>query len=388
MFPIALVTSITLTGILIYLGAIIFAVLFYLKRNKEFFLFQGSSWHIKAFLIYIFGFSITKLINSGVESCFHVFFRTCQDYFIFLWTLSFSSRSEKNQDLLKLFLVISCFITVTYGLLQFIHLDIFQRQLDINRLSGFHKNPYSYSGQLIIFFFFLLTHLFFKFKNKVSYMSLYLLTLSSLFCILSASERAVILGILFGLVIYLLISTGNIKKGNIASLCTLLIAPIVLIFLFNKRIIKRIKNTMFPKKGAEPNVRFKLWKIALATWKKNIFFGFGYFPTVYHQGGDPFSLKILTHAHNVYLHILVINGIVGLIAFVNLFVNILIRLFKNLNHNKYAPCLISVIFAFFIEGIFEFFWGDSEVRYLLLYFCGFVLGQETREQGTSSSNSK
>ena len=115
-------------------------------------------------------------------------------------------------------------------------------------------------------------------------------------------------------------------------------------------------------------------------WKKNILFGVGKFPEVYHQIPGKSSYKVLTHAHNVYLQILVTNGLMGLFAYLTLIFAILNDMFSNLKTNKYACALVAVVFAFMAEGCFEFFWGDSEVRYLFLYFAGFVSGMSIRDK--------
>lgn len=367
-----MVTSITLTGILIYLGAFVFALLLILKQ-KKINISQFSSVHY-AFLIYIFAFVISKLTNSGLTGAFHSFCRCCQDYFVFLWVLSFLSNSDKgkNKEKLKYLFLFAGILSVVYGLMQVFHLDIFNRQDDINRLSGFHKNSYSYGGQLIVFSFLFLSLFLNSLKDKFLKSAFYFLILiGSVYCILNTFERAVILGFLIGLVSYFLFE--QIGRKNIFVLSGILLFVIASI-RFQKKLYRRIKHTIFPKKNTGPNIRFRLWEMAIAIWKRNIFFGVEKFPSVVHQPGGGFSMQVLTHAHNVYLQILVVHGLVGLLAFLNLIFSFLKVIFNNLR-SKYVICLLAVIVSFLVEGVFEYFWGDSEVRYLLIYFIGFVFGQ-------------
>ncbi|MBI3590451.1 MAG: O-antigen ligase family protein [Candidatus Melainabacteria bacterium] len=360
--------SITFTGILVYLGAFVFVILLILKQKEKINLGEGIPWHVSCFLIYIFAFTISKFVNSGLEGGFNTFSRTSQDYFIFLWIFFFVSKSNKNQKLVISAILAASLVSVAYGLLQFFHMDFFHRQSHVDRLSGFHKNPYSYGGQLIILFFFLLNY----YKDKISKIYPLLILAACLFCILNTSERAVIFAVIAGTMFYFLVQ--KVKKEKLLLLAVLFSIPAFLTSFYNKKVLKRVKSVLLPSKHSSPNVRFKLWEIAFSIWRRNIIFGVGKFPTVYHDVGCSFPVQVLTHAHNVYLQVLVTHGLIGLLAYLNLFFMILKNLATSLKNNQYALCLMTVILALFIEGFFEYFWGDSEVRYLFLYFTGFVSG--------------
>jgi len=370
LFPVALVTSITATGIIVYLGAIVFISLLILKQKNraiEQYFLNFSQLHI-AFLIYIFTFTLTKFINSGVKSGFNICFSSCQDYFVLLWSVLFIAKSYKNQKLIKYAILTAAIISVVYGMLQLFHLDIFHRQVNVQRISGFHKNPYSYGGQLIVFFFFLLSWCKDKFNNIPR---LVILTLCFI-CLLNTSERAVILGVVLGIVLYF--SLEKIKINELPQIAFILIIPIFLTYVLNTKVIKRIRRTVLPVTGDKQNIRFRLWGIAIAIWKRNILFGAGKFPTVYRETVNGFPLKELTHAHNTYLQLLVTNGIIGTLAFLNLFLSMIRILLANLKVSKYSAGFLAILLSFFVEGFFEYFWGDSEVKYALLYFAGFVFG--------------
>lgn len=362
----ALVTSITLTGILIYVSLVLFIFLFLLKQ-KEVDYSPDLSFIIKAFLIYIFAFTISKLINSGCNEACKALIKTFQDLFIFLWAYVFISRKE-NRKIFGYGLFLAIFITVGYGILQFFHLDFFYRQENINRISGFHRNTYSYAGQLIVFFFFLLLECK-KNTNKIFKTALLSLTF---FCILNSSERAVILGVLIAIVFYLFFT--NTKKEDFTKIVFVLSLPFLITTIFHDYVLKRINNAFSSSKGVKRNIRFKIWKSAIAVWKKNILFGVGKFPVFIYKPTGGFKIQYLTHAHNVYLQILVANGLLGLLAFLNLFYTFIRILLKHVRQSNVALCLLLIIIAFSVEGFFEFFYGDSEVRYLLIYFSGYTFG--------------
>ena len=364
LFPISLVTSITLAGILLYAGAICFALLLILNQKKYLNFYSFGEIDI-AFLIYILAFTISRIINSGIGTGFHIFFRMCQDYFVYLWIVFFLCKHSRNSKLIHTAILTAAFISVLYGLFQFFHFDLFHRQVNADRLSGFHKNSYTYAGQLIIFFFFLLNQWYGKKKKLTGLLFVSL----NLFCILNTSERAVIFAVLAGLVLYFIFQ--KIKNKDLISCLFFFLTPVFFTMLLHRKVFKRIKNVILPEHAL--NIRFRLWEIALSVWKRNILFGSGKFPVVSYQASNLFPIQYLKHAHNVYLQILVTNGLVGFLAFINLFFSVLKAAFYNLKSNKYACSLLSVLLAFSIEGVFEYFWGDSEVRYFLLYFIGFVL---------------
>lgn len=363
----ALVTSITFTGILIYVGVFSFFTLFILKQKPELENFAFDKIDM-AFLIYIFVFSLTKLVNSGYEEGLNTFFRTCQDYFIFLWLVIYVRNNENNGKVIKFGILIASILAISYGLSQLFGFDFFHRQENIHRLSGFHKNPYTYGGQLIIIFFFLLNKCNGNSKSLINY----ILPFMCFLCVLNTSERAVIIAILAGVLVYIFLNRA--KRLNILILSFLLLIPAIITNLLNKKVFKRMKSALTNGVRVKRNIRFRLWGIAIAIWKRNWLFGLGKFPKVYYEINDKLPVQVLKHAHNVYFQILVTNGVLGLIAFLNLFLSFLRVLFANIRTNQYAVILISVITAFSIEGIFEYVWGDSEVRYFFLYFTGFVFG--------------
>ncbi len=289
--------------------------------------------------------------------------------------MSYILKKHNNSKIVKIAIYISGFISICYGLMQILHFDVFNRLENIDRISGFHKNPYSYGGQLIVFFFIFLTSLvFYNGKNNLQRAIKFLFLIISFICVLNTNERAIVLGLFVGVVSFFILKEKFYKDIFSSKLKFLVFIPIVLIVILNKKFLVRIRKTIFPPKGVESLIRLKLWGLALSLWKQNILFGLGKFPVVRYQPGDLSSVQYLTHAHNVYLQVLVTNGLCGLFAFLNLIFFVFKYLFKNIKTNQYVICLIAVLIALLTEGFFEYFWGDSEVRYCLLYFCGFVFG--------------
>ncbi len=336
----------------------------YVLKIKSFELNKNITPVLYAFLVYILSFAISKLFNTGIHESFKAFYRCLIDSFVFYWFYAFVFKDSKKNDLLKKGFLLATLVTISYGFLQFFHLDFFNRQENIERISGFHKNTYSFAGQLIVFYFFI----YHEFKKNIS--KLFIPLSLTFFCILNSSERAVIFGVVIGTILYLVLE--KVKMENLIKISLALISPFLITIFFRNYVARRLKTT-FSKNGAiRKNVRFKLWKSALIVWKKNIIFGSGKFPMFIYKAGA--KIQYLTHAHNTYLQILVSNGLFGLIGFLYLFSTIIKTLIFKLGKNSYSACLLCMIVSFAFEGLFEFFWGDSEVRYLLLSFTGFAFG--------------
>lgn len=359
-----MVTSITLTGILLYAGLASFLILFSINKRKIE-IPEEVRPIVYAFLIYIFSFFITKLINTGFGESIKVLSRASQDLLLFLWVFFFLRKDDKRNKYVTRALILAGSVTVIYGLFQFFHLDFFNRQENLERISGFHKNAYSYAGQLIIIFFFFL-HI----SRNVKSFSLKLLVPGLVFfCILNTSERAVALGVVVGLLVYLILI--NDKKDEIKRSAIFMTIPFLLSLFFHRYFLKRVNSTISGARGMK-NARFKLWKIALALWKKNILVGVGKFPAYIHKPVNG-AIQHLTHAHNIYLQILVTNGLIGLLAYLNLIFSFFILGVKYIKKNQISIILISIIVSFLVEGMFEFFWGDSEVRYLIIFSFAFLV---------------
>lgn len=376
----------------LYSGIVTFILLFIINY-KEYFKKINSNTLGRihtAFVIYIFAFAITKLINSGIPFFFATLFSTCRDYIVFLWLVF--HLNDDNKKLFKRAILIAGLVAVFYGVMQLIGFDVFDRQVNPHRISGFHKNAYTYGGQLIVIFFFFFNEWIIRWVKPVKsshdliFRFFYLfLVFVCFYCVLNTSERAVIFGVIAGIVVYVLLSwKSSLYSKLLFPALVLITVPVIFTVIFNRGVFKRFKKIFIPSDLDNINVRFRLWDIAIFTWKKNLLFGKGEYPVVYHQATIEQPVQLLTHAHNVYLQLLVTNGLIGLLSFINLIGMVLIHLFKRIAANKMALCLISIIIALLVEGIFEFNWGDVEVRYLFLYFMGYVFSLEQAREKQSS----
>ncbi|MDD5079054.1 MAG: O-antigen ligase family protein [Candidatus Omnitrophica bacterium] len=130
-------------------------------------------------------------------------------------------------------------------------------------------------------------------------------------------------------------------------------------------------------------VRLDIMQAAVDIFRDNVLFGAG--PGMYEKLVYSYSKgAVYIHAHNMYLEILAEFGIVGLIAFLAIFINFYWRVFKNISMLKtsanrflYAGLLASnvacLIFAFF-GSIITVGFHDAPM-FWLIFGMSFGLGQ-------------
>lgn len=122
-------------------------------------------------------------------------------------------------------------------------------------------------------------------------------------------------------------------------------------------------------------IRTGMWRTALAIFKDYPVFGVGkenikkenILPAYYEKLGIPADYRKLSHLHSNFIHILVERGIVGLLAFLYLFVAYLYYAAKKILHTcrneKYFifGCWLGIL-GFLLSGLTEYSYGDSEVQ--------------------------
>jgi putative inorganic carbon (hco3(-)) transporter len=100
------------------------------------------------------------------------------------------------------------------------------------------------------------------------------------------------------------------------------------------------------------------------------------------------------HLHNNFMQILVTLGTFGFIAYITLFTVLLIYLIKTFNLTKGNPLSnslsiipIIVFFAFHLNGLFEWNFGDQEIAILLWFTMGLsVIARQIYQKETSEDN--
>jgi len=126
--------------------------------------------------------------------------------------------------------------------------------------------------------------------------------------------------------------------------------------------------------------RFLLWENSFKLFKEYMLFGIGsgayekmmieIMPTYYLPKG---------HAHNGFIHQLTLFGIVGFVAFLSFYAKIVYTFITNLLSNKYAFIGFFVSITYFLEGMTENNFTDSEVAMFHAFFVGIMLAAVDRK---------
>lgn len=94
---------------------------------------------------------------------------------------------------------------------------------------------------------------------------------------------------------------------------------------------------------------------------------------VYDKYKPPEAQQTNLHLHNNFLHILAERGIFVLMALLAAFISLFVLLVRKIKGSEGFEKTIALgtLFAFIgflVAGLFEYNFGDSEIKFLLLYF--------------------
>ncbi len=169
--------------------------------------------------------------------------------------------------------------------------------------------------------------------------------------------------------------TKNFKKYSIALILIFIASAI---FLFAARNSNFVKNneiltrfTDITLKSGTAKARIASWKIGLNAFYEKPIFGWGEenYYVAFNKHMDPYFFSVsgetFDRAHNKIVDLLVMNGILGLLAYLSVFSAALIHLWQRKKKELInSLILISILAAYFIQNLFLF---DMPVAYLMFF---------------------
>lgn len=239
------------------------------------------------------------------------------------------------------------------------------------RASGFLSHYMTQSGILMLFSILSLSMSFYeRGKEKFLWLFLFLLSIFSLVLTLTRSAwMGIILGILFIIILY-----------RPKLLILFLIFGVLIAFLSSESVKKRFISTFDPKDETVKE-RIYMAKAGLKIISKYPIFGTGLDTAkiAYKKFKPPEAVRDVPHLHN---NIIQIGTELGIPALAVWLLFITISLLDNYKVWKYSRegftkfsglAGAGVIISLFIAGLFEFNFGDSEVKMLFLYLITYPL---------------
>ena len=195
------------------------------------------------------------------------------------------------------------------------------------------------------------------------------------------ATRGAMVGLAGGLGVVVLLATifgkGKTRKRAGVVLLVLVIVPVI---FFAVKDTPAVQNNYTLGRFADISLddattqsRFLIWGMSIEAWKERPILGYGMenFTTVFAEHYRPQLWSVepwYDRAHNVPLDWLVSAGILGLVAYLSLFIGalvLLVRLFRqNVLSVVQAALFAGLLAAYFIHNIFVF---DNVISYLLFF---------------------
>ena len=239
------------------------------------------------------------------------------------------------------------------------------------RLSSTLGNA-AFLGAFTLAQFFISLLLFFKRKFLGWKIFFALAALFNLFILYQTQTRGSALALIFVLIllcVFYIIKSPELIKRNIAGALLLLIIIFSLAVWFNRdtgwikksSMLERL--TSISKNDITTRSRLMAWDTSWKSWKERFLLGYGWenynigFNKYFHAEIyiDNGSQLWFDRAHNTIFDIAVSTGLIGLIAYINIFILALYYLFRNIKIDfDLSVMLMALLLAHFIQNIFVF----------------------------------
>ncbi len=256
---------------------------------------------------------------------------------------------------------ISAFVGIIISLFSGISLN--------NRLKGFTSHWMTYAGLLMLVFVFFI--IFNKFSNKgKKKLFFYLILGMILIAIIFSLTRSAWVGIFISISLFLL---TYFKKRPLVLILPALF--LIILFILLPVSIKKRVTSIIDINNITNLDRIHMAYSALEIIKDYPLTGVGpdNIKYIYPKYRHPDTKKNNPHLHNNFLQIAAEKGIFSLILFLIFIVSVYRSLFKFMkSEDQFKKNISTAVFfmftAFLIAGMFEYNYGDSEIKFLLFYF--------------------
>jgi O-antigen ligase len=263
----------------------------------------------------------------------------------------------------------------------------------LNRPGGVFGNPTFFAGFLLVHLFLIVWYyLNFAHKSELKQQKnlVIIIGVISFFVFLWAQTRGSILGLVFGLFVGLVLSIFTIPNKQYKKISAIVAGGIVILgilfFVFQPQIQKSVISEKIPFIGrlasislsdASTRARILNWQRSFNWWKERPIFGYGQdmyyavFDSHYDANDYALSHERFDRAHNKFFDVLVMNGIVGFLAYVFLLIVVGYLIFKKIKISEKFQDKISWIFIFslFIAyNVHNFFVFDTPANSIFFFF--------------------
>lgn len=340
--------------------SILYLLYLWIKGKKEL--------KLPGIFIFLIIFAILEMISLLFSIDFKTSINDLKELLLFLIVPLTFNLTQKKDDF-KIFnygLSIAIFLSFILSILEYSGIV-----MEKERASGFLSHYMTQSGILMLFSILSLSMTFYEKKRmKIIWSSLFVISLFSLILTLTRSAWiGVICGLLFVIILHK------------PKLLVLFVILAITVFLISPESVKKRFISSFDPKDETVKERIYMTKAGLKIMLKYPVFGTGLDTAkiAYKKFKPPEAVRDVPHLHN---NILQIGTELGLPALIIWFLFISFSFLNNyklwkLSQDKFTKFSglagIGVILSFFIAGLFEYNFGDSEVKMLFLYLITYPL---------------
>ncbi|MCR4283801.1 MAG: O-antigen ligase family protein [Parcubacteria group bacterium] len=317
---------------------------------------------------------------------------------LFLYFIIAISSLRLKEDWLWLFRSIVAFGTLAILYAYFQLFGAFKIHQGSTRLDSTFGNA-SYLAIFVIFQLFILTILYLRSsdtKIKYLYAGLAVISLPILYY---TATRGAILGFLVGLVTFgivagLLTKNKNVRRFSLGAIIVVVLATGLFIavkdssFVAKSPVLNRLSSISLTEKTVES--RFLIWNMSIKGFKEHPILGWGpeNYNLLFNKYYDPRlwgQEQWFDRAHNVFFDWLTTAGILGLLAYLSIFVTSLFMAWKLYKKGRMSIFEIAAIFAVFAAyGFHNLFVFDNLISYFLFFSILGYISYQYSEEGAIS----
>jgi len=328
-------------------------------------------------LIFLSAVALSGFANGGVGECLNSIW-SLRALLVYFWGYQlFKARRQLAFQSLKITLTIAAVSGLWSAIQQLTGFHPFGYQW--LQGTGFLSAPMAYAGQMQLFSLAALAFAIGSNERKDKNLRLspypYLVAFFNCLGVLFAAERSAWLGFLTGIA-----SLASLKSLRFFIKSALVVAFIGLLsYAFVPVVKQRLAPLANWQQDISTRVRVQIWQKSLEIWQEKPILGVGIrqFPRFdIKEAIVPGRSKDLNHAHSNYFQILTCLGAVGLLAYIGLFLWILVSLFRSYRLSAVASgtassgeqerslllALFASTVALMVSGLFEYNFGTAQVR--------------------------
>ena len=344
---------------IIYASLLIISFYIFIKSNKKI--------TLPGFYKYIILFIFFTMISTVFSTDFKNSLLDNKEIFIYLLVpvifLILDSRKKVLVSLKVIF--ISAFLSSLLGIIISLRSGISLQ----HRLKGLTSHWMTYSGLLMVVFVFFIVFTYYETKGLKKVLNFTICT-SILAAIILSLTRSVWVGIF--------LSLGLFTIYILSKKPFLLIVPamMVLILLLTAPLsVKKRALSIFDMNNVTNLDRIHMLYTASEIIKDYPLTGVGpdNVKEIYSEYRHPDATKNNPHLHNNFLQITAERGVFSLLTFIGFILSVYISLYKFIRSergllNHISLAVIFLFTTFLTAGLFEYNFGDSEIKFILFYF--------------------